>query len=677
MRRTTLLLGTMALAILLAGGVAQAATATFSNASPIKIVDFSPADPYPSQINVQNLSGCITDVDLKLGGFSHIYPDDVGVLVVGPEGQKVLVMSDSGFAFEVSDIDLTFDDEATSFLPDTSQITAGTYKPSQGTALPGEGFPVPANFPSPAPAGPYGTQLSVFDGTDPSGTWDLYVLSDSSVSTGQIADGWSLAITTSTTPCNREPAAVDDSFSTTEDTTLEVAAAQGVLANDTDADGDSLEVETLSGPSHGTLTLNDDGSFTYEPNPNFNGTDGFTYRASDGTADSNVATVTIAVNSANDAPDALDDAVPTGEDEAVAIDVLANDRDVDADTLSITGLSDPAHGTVVLDGGKINYTPARNYNGPDSFDYTVSDGNGGTDTATVNISVAPVNDAPVARDDAFTTREDTAATGNVLDNDTDIDSSGITAREVDGPSHGTLKLDADGSYTYTPDADYQGTDSFTYRASDGTLGSRTATVSITVKAVDDAPRIMVTAGSGSRSACLNGDTGRVTLELSDIDSDRLTLDARSSNEVLVPDGDVTFSGDGDTRTATMSARSGYAGSSTVTISVSDGRSSTSARVGVVAGTSASNALTGTSSSDVILARAGNDSAIGLAGNDLLCGGAGQDVLSGGAGDDTLSGGAGDDALLGVGGADYFVGGEGTDRAEDFDAQEGDTRVEIP
>jgi hypothetical protein len=186
----------MALALLLAGGVALAATSTLSNSSPIQILDDAPANPYPSQINVQNLSGNITDVDLKLSGYSHIFPDDVGVLVVGPQGQKVLVMSDVGFTCDVSGIDLTFDDEATSSLPNGCAISAGTFRPTQGTAQNGEGSPIDANFPAPAPAGPYGAQLSDFDGTDPNGTWSLYVFDDTDVETGQIANGWSLVITT-------------------------------------------------------------------------------------------------------------------------------------------------------------------------------------------------------------------------------------------------------------------------------------------------------------------------------------------------------------------------------------------------------------------------------------------------------------------------------------------------
>ena len=122
-------------------------------------------------------------------------------------------------------------------------------------------------------------------------------------------------MTITVTAVNDAPVAADDAYSTAEDTALTVAAP-GVLGNDTDPDGDPLTAVLVSGPSHGTLTLNADGSFTYTPAANFNGTDSFTYRASDGTADSNLATVTITVTAVNDAPAATDDAYSTAEDTA-------------------------------------------------------------------------------------------------------------------------------------------------------------------------------------------------------------------------------------------------------------------------------------------------------------------------------------------------------------------------
>ena len=128
---------------------------------------------------------------------------------------------------------------------------------------------------------------------------------------------------------NQSPVAIDDTYTTNEDTTLAVVAAQGVLANDTDADADTLTALLVTGPTRGSLTLNLDGSFSYIPDANFNGTDSFTYRANDGNANSNVATVNITVTSVNDAPVANDDFASTNEDTPVVIDVVANDTDID------------------------------------------------------------------------------------------------------------------------------------------------------------------------------------------------------------------------------------------------------------------------------------------------------------------------------------------------------------
>src|SRR5262249_51056643 len=126
------------------------------------------------------------------------------------------------------------------------------------------------------------------------------------------------------TPVNDPPVAANDSYSTAEDTPLTVNAP-GVLANDTAVDGDALAAKLVSGPAHGTLTLNPDGSFRYLPGPNYNGSDGFTYQANDGQADSNVARVVITVAPVNDPPVANPDSAATDEDTAVTVNVLAND----------------------------------------------------------------------------------------------------------------------------------------------------------------------------------------------------------------------------------------------------------------------------------------------------------------------------------------------------------------
>src|SRR5207249_3713887 len=154
---------------------------------------------------------------------------------------------------------------------------------------------------------------------------------------------------------------------------------------------------------------------------------------------------------------------------ATAISVLTNDTDADSDTLTLTGVTAAQHGTAVANAnGTVSYTPVANYHGSDAFTYSIVDNRGGSATGPVNVTVTNVNDAPVATNDAFTTNEDTPATGNVLTNDTDADlGTTLTAIQVTGPAHGTLALNATGSFTYTPAANYNGSDSFTYKANDG------------------------------------------------------------------------------------------------------------------------------------------------------------------------------------------------------------------
>src|SRR5204862_5924279 len=153
--------------------------------------------------------------------------------------------------------------------------------------------------------------------------------------------------------------------------------------------------------------------------------------------------------------------------------------------LTVTGVGTPQHGSVTSHpDGTITYTPALNYNGADAFTYTISDGHGGTVSATVNVTITAVNDAPVAADQAVTTDEDTAKA--ITLSATDVEGSPLTYAIVTGPVHGTLSGTAP-NLTYTPAANYDGTDSFTFKPNDGELDSNPATVSIIVTAVNDAP----------------------------------------------------------------------------------------------------------------------------------------------------------------------------------------------
>ena len=201
---------------------------------------------------------------------------------------------------------------------------------------------------------------------------------------------------------NDAPAAAADSGAIGEDTLLNVAAS-GVLSNDSDPESDPLTVTAFDALSAkgAAVTVNADGSYTYDPTgaatlqalaAGENTTDTFTYTVSDGNGGSDTATVTITVTGVNDAPVAADDATTTALDTAVIVSVLANDSDPDTtDTLSVTGITQGANGTVVDNGdGTVTYTPNLSYTGSDSFTYTISDGNGGSDTATVNVTVGNV-----------------------------------------------------------------------------------------------------------------------------------------------------------------------------------------------------------------------------------------------------------------------------------------------
>jgi VCBS repeat-containing protein len=282
--------------------------------------------------------------------------------------------------------------------------------------------------------------------------------------------------------------AVDDSYSTDEDTPLTVAAP-GVLGNDSYPDGfGSLAVVTP--PAHGTLTLNQNGSFTYTPESNWNGTDSFVYRLTDSDGDSDTATVTITVNSVDDPVDAVDDSYSTDEDTPLTVaapGVLGNDSYPDGFG-SLAVVTPPAHGTLTLNqNGSFTYTPESNWNGIDSFVYRLTDSDGDSDTATVTITVNSVDDPVDAVDDSYSTDEDTpltVAAPGVLGNDSYPDGFGSLA-VVTPPAHGTLTLNQNGSFTYTPESNWNGTDSFVYRLTDSDGDSDTATVTITVNSVDD------------------------------------------------------------------------------------------------------------------------------------------------------------------------------------------------
>jgi VCBS repeat-containing protein len=380
---------------------------------------------------------------------------------------------------------------------------------------------------------------------------------------------------------NAAPAANDDSFATQMNTSLEIAYA-ALLANDTDANGDPLNISSYTLALYGSLSQQIAG-WIYTPNPGFSGQDTFTYTVSDGRGGSDSATVRITVSPPNTPPVATNDSFSTAYETALTISntqLLVNDNDVDNDALSITGATSPASGTLTTVTEGFSYVPNAGFSGADSFSYTISDGRGGTATATVTITVGgplPPNTPPVANDDSFSTNEDTvlSAVIGVLFNDTDAENNPLTAALVTGPTRGSLTLNTNGTFTYTPNANANGTDSFTYTASDGSATSNTATVTITITAVNDAPVANANSYTMRRNRTLTIYYSSLLSNDSDIDGDALTVSStgnpsrgsltRYSNRVVYAPpfnytGTVTF-------TYTISDGRGGTATATVTITV--------------------------------------------------------------------------------------------------------------
>jgi len=382
--------------------------------------------------------------------------------------------------------------------------------------------------------------------------------------TGTDPDGLTTSQTFTWTVTNPAPTAVNDTATTDEDTPVDI----NVLANDTDPDGDPLTV-TMATALNGTVTIAPDGTLTYQPNANFNGTDTITYVISDGNGGTSTAAVDVTVNAVNDPPVAVDDVATTNEDTPVTIGVLGNDTDIDGDPLTVTAATSP-DGTVVINpDGTITFTPNPNFNGPTTISYTISDGNGGTSTATVSVTVDAVNDPPVANMDSATTDEDTPVDIAVLTNDTDVDGDPLNVTAADAPN-GTVTINPDGTVTYVPDPDFNGVDTITYTISDGQGGFSTSTVEVTVTAVNDAPVTTPIAPQNDNDADVISVS--VASNFTDVDGDTLTFTAMGLPPGLSIDdaGNITGTIDPDA----SQGGPGSDGIYSVTVTADDGNGGT-------------------------------------------------------------------------------------------------------
>ena len=352
-------------------------------------------------------------------------------------------------------------------------------------------------------------------------------------------------LTITVNPVNDAPVAVDDAVTATEDTVFNSAIE--LDANDTDVDGDPLSVVagTFATTQGGSITIAADGSYTYTPAANFNGIDTVDYTVTDGSL-TDVGTLTITVNAVNDAPVAVDDAVTATEDTVFnsVIELDANDTDIDGDPLSVVaGTFATTQGgsiTIAAD-GSYTYTPAANFNGIDTVDYTVTDGSL-TDVGTLTITVNPVNDAPVAVDDAITATEDTVFNSVIeLDaNDTDVDGDplSVVAGTFATTQGGSITIAADGSYSYTPAANFNGVDTVDYTVTDGSL-TDVGTLTITVNPVNDAPVAVDDAVTATEDTVFNS---VIELDANDTDVDGDPLSVVAGTFATTQGGSITIAG---------------------------------------------------------------------------------------------------------------------------------------
>ncbi len=332
-------------------------------------------------------------------------------------------------------------------------------------------------------------------------------------------------VTVRLAPANDAPTAGPVAVSTAEDNAATIQAAT-LLAATGDVDGDARSLLSVGNATAGTVQLSA-GVVTFTPAANFAGIAGFDYTVSDGKGGQATGRVTVTVTPVNDAPVAVADSLAGTEDTVLTIGaggLVANDTDVDGDTLTVTAVSDAVGGTVSLNGAQIVFSPASNLTGPVSFRYTVSDGHGGTSSALVTITLAAVNDAPVAVDDSLST--DNRSTLSItraalLANDSDVDSTISVTDLVTAVVGGTVQVQSD-RFVFTPQSGFVGLGGFTYRITDGAL-TATGRVNITIGEGNHAPVAVADTLATNEDEPLTINAADLLANDTDADGDALTI----------------------------------------------------------------------------------------------------------------------------------------------------------
>ena len=307
---------------------------------------------------------------------------------------------------------------------------------------------------------------------------------------------------------NDPPVANGQSVATNKNT------PRSITLTGSDIEGSPLNFVIVGQPLHGSLTLNG-ATADYSPDPNYTGSDHFSFVANDGLLNSFPADVAVLVNAVGSSPLAQTTHVSTPEDVAVDIDLAGLVTDADSDPLTYSIVQPPGHGSIVVNNNIVTYTPDLDYASADTVKFAANDGSSDSNTGSIFIKVLPVNDPPVAEDQSLTTNEDTDVTVVLTGSDIDGDSFSYTV--ATNPKHGTLIGMAPG-LTYRPDENFNGSDDFTFYVYDGAATSSVATISLTVSSINDPPSITPLT---SLPPTREDSTLRVCLNVLDADGDAI------------------------------------------------------------------------------------------------------------------------------------------------------------
>ena len=468
-----------------------------------------------------------------------------------------------------------------------------------------------------------------------------------------------------------------------------IPVTASILSNDIDPDGDPLTITEVTDPANGLVINNNNGTVTYVPDDDFLGTDIFQYTIVDGNGgiDTVIVIIIVIISDSssepptNSSPEAINDAATTDENTAVVVPVLANDSDPDSDMISLLSVTDPPNGSATINGnGTVTYEPDLDFVGQDEFQYVISDGKGGVDSATVTVDVIanppppPANNPPDAVDDMTTTNYNTAISIDVTGNDSDPDGDALIIGNITSPSSGVVVNNGNGTLIYTPNPGFFGTDTFSYTISDGSSGTDSALVTVSVSPPRNSPPNAVDDSAVTDEGV--SITVNVLANDSDPDGDPLDIDSvtnpgngsaiRNENSTITYTPNPGFIGT-DVLNYVLSDGKGGNDTATMTIVVNDVISELfCGRViddfdNVLFGTNVGEILRGTEDDDLIRGWGGDDTIYGKGGNDCLKGDDGNDMIWGGQGDDVLRGGAGEDKLVGDVGNDTLNGHAGNDR----------------